>query len=419
MFVDTVKITVQAGSGGHGAISFHREKYVTRGGPDGGDGGKGGDVVLIGATGIQTLMDFRYKKKFLAEDGEKGSKNNRFGRDGKECIIRVPVGTVVLNERGEVVADVNTADTPVVLLKGGHGGYGNARFATPTRRTPSFAKPGGKAEPFEVTLQLKTLADVGLVGLPNAGKSSFLAAATRANPKIAGYPFTTLHPNLGLADVGGFSFLLADIPGLIEGAAGGAGLGFAFLRHVERSRLLVHVVDLAAMDGVAPLDAFNTVMAELEAYDPAVAAKPMVIVGNKIDMPEAEEAWPEFRAAMQARGLPVFECCAALGEGVPAVLGQLAEMLAKLPPPEPVPVTARLSAVEGLPFTIVKQEGVYRVEGPMMERLTGSVNLGDPDSLRYFSRIMQDHGVIDALRKAGCHEGDTVEVLDFVFDFVE
>ena len=419
MFVDEVTIHIKAGDGGNGAVNFRREKYVAYGGPDGGDGGRGGSIIFIGDLGLHTLMDFRFRRKFQAENGHKGDKNNRTGHDGGDCVIRVPVGTVVMNTEGQVLADIHQAETPYVLLHGGAGGRGNAHFATPTRRAPAFAKPGVASPSFEVVLQLKTIADIGLVGLPNAGKSSFLAAATRANPKIANYPFTTLHPNLGMADVGGFSFCLADIPGLIEGAAQGAGLGHAFLRHVERTRILVHVVDMAPTDGSSPLEAFETIGRELAQYAAAMAEKPLVVVANKMDLPEAQENFPAFEAEMTARGLTVYPVCAVLGEGVREVLAWLAQTLSTLPAMQPLAAEGELRVVEGQPYSIVRGEEVTLIEGPMMRRLMASVNMSDMDSFRYFQKVLRDHGVIQALRDAGVQDGDTIEVEGFQFDFVE
>ena len=415
MFTDEVKIIIKAGKGGDGAVSFRREKYVAYGGPDGGDGGKGGNVLFVGEPGLRTLADFRFKRRFEAQDGEKGGNNKKYGRDGADITVRVPLGTIIYNEDDQVVADIQS-QTPVVILEGGRGGRGNVHFATPSRQTPNFAKPGGAAHPFEVTLRLKTLADAGLIGLPNAGKSSLLAAATRANPKIADYPFTTLHPNLGLADVGGYTFCLADIPGLIEGAAGGAGLGHDFLRHIERTRVLVHVVDIGSEE---PLRDFETVQNELAQYSEVLTQKPLIVAANKMDLDNAEENLKLLKK--QLAHLEIFPMIAILNEGVRPLLECLAEMLVKLPeiPPE-TPQAVLAVKPEGQPYTITRDpDGTAVAEGPMMRRLCATVNFEDYDSLRYFHKVLKDYGVIDALRTFGVAEGDGVRVEGMEFDFVE
>lgn len=420
MFVDRVTIDIKAGDGGPGAVSFRREKYVAKGGPDGGHGGKGGNVVLIADPSMLTLMDFRYQQKYFAQNGEKGGSNNCFGADGKDCVIKVPVGTVVRTQEGKVVADLIDAGKPVVLLKGGVGGKGNTAFATPVRKAPAFAQGGIKTPSHKVVLELKTLADVGLIGYPNAGKSTFLAAATRANPKIANYPFTTLHPNLGVARVGDFTFVLADIPGLIEGAHEGHGLGHEFLRHIERTRLLIHVVDVAGCDGRDPVTDFEKINEELVAYQPELAQRPQLVVANKMDIPDGEAFLPLFQEELQKKDITVYPVSAVSGEGVLKVLQQAAQMLAKMPVPKPIPVEEELLGEDGPPFTIEKDEdGVYCVSGPLTRKLMSSINLSDRQSFDYFQRMLRDKGILDALRQAGVQDGDTVAIEDFVFDFVE
>jgi len=422
MFIDRARIFIKAGDGGNGIVSFHREKYVPNGGPDGGDGGKGGDVIFVVEEGLNTLIDFRYKKKFLAEPGENGGSGNCSGKVGKDLVIKLPPGTLVKDENtGRILADMTKFDQRTTVAKGGKGGAGNQHFATPTRQIPSFAKSGNSGEEFKVILELKLIADVGLVGYPNAGKSTILASVSAAKPKIADYPFTTLVPNLGVVSVDvGASFVLADIPGLIEGAHEGVGLGFEFLRHVERTRLLIHVVDVAAIDGRDPVSDFETINAELREYNPKLAERPQIVAANKIDLPDGEENMAKFVETVENKGFKVFPISAATGKGVRELMAYTANLLSKLPAtvitddnPEEVVYTA----IKEDPFTIRKEDEVYVVEGSWVKKIVGSTNFNVYESLQYFQRAIKSKGVIDALEKMGINEGDTVKMYNFESEY--
>lgn len=408
---------MKAGNGGNGCVSFHREKFVLKGGPDGGDGGVGGDIVLLADHNLHTLLDFRYRRKFEAENGEDGSSRRRTGKSGEPLVIKVPVGTVVREkESGEVVADMFEPGEQKLLLRGGRGGFGNARFATATRQAPNFAKPGIKTRWFEFQLELKTIADVGLVGYPNVGKSSLLAALTKARPKIADYHFTTLTPNLGIVSHQGQSFAMADIPGIIENAAEGAGLGLHFLRHIERTRLLLHVVDVSGSEGRDPVEDYRIINEELRRFG-QVVERPQLVVANKMDLPGAEDNLPRLQEA--AGDTPVFPISAVARQGFDPLLNQVVELLATLPPPERYEELSLLD--EDLPtgYEVSRQRGSYLVTGPSMAQLIASVNFDDPESLLWFHRTLRRSGIIDALRQAGAQEGDTVQIDDMEFDFVE
>lgn len=420
MFVDKATITVKAGNGGNGAVAFHREKYVAAGGPDGGDGGRGGDVILQPDSNLSTLMDFRYKKKYAARNGMDGTGRKMTGKDGESVILRVPVGTVVRDtETGAVIKDLSD-ETPFVLAKGGIGGWGNSHFATPTRQCPRFAKAGLTGEEREVTLELKLLADVGLVGFPNVGKSTLLAAVTRAHPKIANYHFTTLYPNLGVAYAGeGKSFLLADIPGIIEGASEGAGLGHDFLRHVDRCRLLLHVVDVSGSEARDPLEDFEAINRELEQYSPELAARPQIVVGNKCDICDDPALRERFRLEMEKRGLEYFEISAAAHDGLQSLIYAAAEKLATLPPvtvyePEYVPSLdkKRLGEPE-----IRHEDDVWIAEGGWLEQLVRNVNFGDYESRMFFDRCLRENGFFTRLEELGIQEGDTVSIYQLEFEY--
>lgn len=417
-FVDRAQLRLKAGSGGNGCVSFHREKFVLNGGPDGGDGGNGGDIVLVADHNLHTLLDYRYRSKYAAENGEPGASLRRYGKSGESLEIRLPVGTIVRDkETGKVVADMFENGERKVLLRGGRGGHGNAKFATPTRQAPNFAKPGIKTEWREFTLELKTIADVGLVGYPNVGKSSILAAVTAAKPKIANYPFTTLTPNLGIVSHKGVSFAMADIPGLIENASQGAGLGFNFLRHVERTRLLIHVVDISGSEGRDPVQDWRTINDELSRYG-QLERRPQVLAANKMDLPDAEENLQRLREA--AGDTPVFPVSAATRQGFDALLDHVVQMLQSLPVQERYeesPAEDLSAPVTG--FTVRQESGVYVVEGPSVVNLIASVNFDDYESMLWFHSVMQKSGIIDALREAGAKEGDTVRMDDMEFDFVE
>ena len=422
LFVDVVSITVKAGDGGNGCVSFHREKFVQAGGPDGGDGGRGGDVIFEATERMHTLMDFRFKRKFTAENGEDGSANRKSGRSGAPVVIQVPPGTVVREKAtGRLLLDLYEPGARKVLIRGGNGGFGNQHFATPTRQAPQFAKPGEKKDVVELTLELKSIADVGLVGFPNVGKSTILSVVTAARPKIANYHFTTLQPNLGIVKHGDDSFVLADIPGLVEGAAEGVGLGHAFLRHVERTRMLLHVLDIAGSEGRDPLADFDAIMKELEAYGD-LKNRPMIVVANKTDLPGAEENLARLREKLAGTGMEVYPVSAATRKGFDALLYAAVAMLAECPPAEPFAEEAfadpdALDA--GEPFTIDVADGAYIVSGRALDQLLSGINFGNEDSVNYFHRSLRRLGVIDALRQRGAKEGDTVIVSDMEFDFVE
>lgn len=420
LFVDHVTITAKAGNGGNGCVSFHREKFVLNGGPDGGDGGVGGSIVLLADANLHTLLDFRYKTKYEAESGTDGAAARCFGKKGGDLVIKVPVGTVIRDqESGLVVADMYTPGQENVLLKGGRGGWGNAHFATPTRQAPAFAKPGTKTQPRSFLLELKTIADVGLIGYPNVGKSTILSVVTAAKPKIANYHFTTLTPNLGIVRHHGQDFVLADIPGLVEGASQGVGLGHDFLRHVERTRLLLHVVDISGCEGRDPIEDYEQINLELAQYGD-LSARPQIIVCNKCDLPGARENAERMREHVKGKDVPVFAVSAATREGFDALLNETGRILNTLPLPAPFEVEETeldFETKEG--FTVTKDGGVYVVSGPDMERLLDSVNFGEEESLRWFHRTLRRLGVIDELRKAGAGEGDTVRIEDMEFDFVE
>lgn len=422
MFIDLAKIKVKAGDGGNGAVSFHREKYVAAGGPDGGDGGRGGNIIFQADTNLSTLMDFRYKRKFVAPNGENGRAKRCFGKSGENLIIKVPLGTLVKDaETGRLLADISTME-PQTLFYGGKGGWGNAHFATPTRQVPRFAKPGIPGEEAEIQLELKLLADVGLVGYPNVGKSTLISVVSQAKPNIANYHFTTLVPVLGVVDRGEDSFVIADIPGLIEGAWEGIGLGHQFLRHVERCRMLIHIVDVSGSEGRDPVQDFETINHELEKFNPELAQRPMLVAGNKCDL-ASEEQIEKFRRYVEEKGYEFFPIMAAIRYDVDPLLNRTHEMLSKLPPvrqfePDPEPVKP-LEEFDQRAVTIKNQDGVYFVEGDWLLQVIRSINFDDYESLQYFQRVLIQTGVIDALRQAGIHEGDTVSMYDLEFDFVE
>ena len=421
-FVDQVRITVKAGNGGNGSASFHREKYVMNGGPDGGDGGKGGDIVFLADENSHTLLDFRYKSKYTAENGADGSANNCNGKNGADLLIKVPVGTVILDdENGKVLADMDQPGEQRVLFKGGKGGWGNRHFATPTRQAPNFAKPGIKTAVRSLRMELKTIADVGLIGYPNVGKSSILSVVTSAKPKVGNYHFTTLTPNLGIVRRYGKDIVLADIPGLIEGAADGAGLGHDFLRHIERTRLLLHVVDISGSEGRDPLDDLDQINTELDHYG-KLSELPQIIVCNKTDLPGAEENLTRMKALAEGMGCPVFAVSAATHQGFDELLDETARMLETLPPVLHYQEEAdedNESYTQDNTFEIVMDGPVFVVEGPGMERLIDSVNFDDLESMNWFHRMLRKLGVIDALREKGAGEGTTVRIAGMEFDFVE
>ena len=419
MFVDHVKITAKAGNGGNGAVSFHREKFVQNGGPDGGDGGHGGDIILLADENMHTLMDFRFKRKYTAENGGSGSALRCHGKNGEHLIIKVPVGTIVRDTAtGRLCADMHEAGQKQVLLKGGRGGWGNAHFATPTRQAPNFAKPGQKCDIVEFELELKSIADVGLVGYPNVGKSTFLSVVTAAKPKIANYHFTTLSPNLGICRKYGMDFVMADIPGIVEGASEGVGLGIQFLRHVERTRLLVHVVDIAGSEGRDPIEDFEQICDELVGYGD-LAERPQIVAANKMDLPGAEENLERLRKHLRGTDIEVYPISAATNQGFDELMGAIVRILPTLPEITVFEAEPEVVQAEQEPFTVRREYGSYIVEGKAMEQLIDSINFSDEQSLNYFHRTLRSRGVIDALRAAGAKEGDSVFICDMEFDFIE
>ena len=417
LFVDIIDIRAKAGDGGNGCVSFHREKFVQQGGPDGGDGGKGGDIAFVASERMRTLMDFRFKRNFSAGNGADGSAGRCRGKAGEDIDIEVPVGTVVREKAsGRVLLDMREAGVRRVLMRGGNGGFGNARFATPTRQAPQFAKPGEKRPMMDLTLELKSIADVGLVGFPNVGKSTILSVVTSARPKIANYHFTTLQPNLGIVVQDEFSFVMADIPGLVEGASQGVGLGHAFLRHIERTRLLVHVIDISGSEMRDPLEDYDAILAELKAYGD-LATRPMLIAANKCDLPGSEENLARLRAKLP--DAEIFPVSAATHAGFAPLLRRAADLLRAMPAAEPFLEEEPMEIVEEEPFSIEMDGDVFVLSGPAIDRLFNSVNFEDELSLNYFHRTLRRWGVIDALRARGAKEGDSVRIEDMEFDFVE
>jgi GTP-binding protein len=421
-FVDKATIKVTAGKGGNGVVAFHREKYIANGGPDGGDGGRGGDIIVVVDDHMSTLMDFRYKRKYSAGSGADGQGKRCSGKDGESLTIKVPRGTLIRDkETGGIICDMSTSE-PFVLAKGGRGGWGNRHFATPTRQAPRFAKPGLPGESREVVLELKLLADVGLVGFPNVGKSTLLSAVSKAHPKIANYHFTTLFPNLGVVYVTeGVSFVMADIPGIIEGASEGAGLGHDFLRHIDRCRLLVHLVDVSGSEGRDPIADFEAINAELREYDESLANRPQLVVANKCDLlGDNREPIEAFKAYVEERGYRFFELSAATSHGTRELINACAAELDHLPPvtvyepdyvpPEPVPETAG-------EVTIEQYDDVWVVEGAWLERLLGRVNLDDYESRMYFDRALREGGIYDRMEAMGVKDGDTVCIYDLEFEY--
>ena len=420
-FVDKVRITVKAGKGGDGAVAFHREKYIAAGGPDGGDGGKGGNVVFSVDDNMSTLMDFRYKRKYTAEDGKNGEGKRCTGRDGETLIVHVPRGTVIRDtESGAVMHDMSTGED-WIAAKGGRGGWGNARFATPTRQVPHFAKPGLPGESHDITLELKLLADVGLVGFPNVGKSTLLSVVSKAHPKIANYHFTTLYPNLGVVYVDeGRSFVMADIPGIIEGASEGTGLGYEFLRHIERCRLLVHLVDVSGSEGRDPVEDFIAINNELRLYRPELAERPQIVAANKTDLLGDRENIDRLRAYVENLGYKFFELSAATHGGTAALVRECSYMLETIPPVESfeadyVPPEPEVGTADEL--EIRNFDDMWLVEGPWLQRLISTVNFSDYESRMFFDRILREAGVFERMEKAGVKDGDTVSMYDLMFEY--
>ncbi len=427
MFADQAKIFIKSGKGGDGHVSFRREKYVPAGGPDGGNGGRGGDIIFEVDTGLNTLSDFRHVRKFCAEDGQEGGARRRSGKDGKDLIIRVPEGTIVKDfETGKVITDMSGGNMREVVLKGGRGGAGNMNFATPTMQAPLYAKPGGPSVERFVTLELKCIADVGLLGYPSVGKSTLLSAVTNARPKIADYHFTTLTPNLGVVDLPeGGGFVMADIPGLIEGAAEGIGLGHDFLKHVERTRLLVHLVDISGYEGRDPVEDIEAINAELKKYNEDLAALPQIIAANKIDIMDPEsDNLERVKAWARARDIQVFPISAATHEGVNELIYAVWARLKELPQTPKVfeKTFDWLDAVpEDLPYSVDYDEKTkeYKVEGPLIEKMLGYTNLLSERGFIYFQKFMKDRGIMDALKAKGLQEGDTVRLYGHAFEYYD
>ena len=424
MFADQVKIYIRSGKGCDGHVGFRRELFVPAGGPNGGDGGKGGDVIFVVDEGLNTLSDFRHMKKYCAPNGEDGGKNRCHGADGDDLIIKVPEGTVIRDaESGRVIADMSHGNKRVTVLKGGRGGKGNQHYATATMQAPKYAQPGQRAMELVVTLELKVIADVGLVGFPNVGKSTFLSRVTNARPKIANYHFTTLNPNLGVVDLpDGRGFVIADIPGIIEGASEGVGLGFEFLRHIERTKVMIHIVDAASVEGRDPIDDIYKINAELEAYNPEIAKRPQVIAANKIDTlyeGENDDAITLLREEFEPKGIKVFPISAVSGKGVRELLFYVREMLDQIGDepvvfePEYVPVNTDVEE----PYTVSVEDGVYVVEGPRIEKMLGYTNLESEKGFDFFQKFLKENGILDELEKAGIQEGDTVRMYGLEFDY--
>ena len=423
MFVDQAFIRVRAGKGGDGAVSFHREKYVAAGGPDGGDGGRGGNVIFVADTNKTTLMEFKYKTKYIAPDGEPGRARQCSGRAAEDLLVRVPLGTLVREkESGRLLADLSDGE-PVVIARGGRGGWGNQHFATPARQIPRFSKPGLPGEEFDLKLELKLLADVGLVGFPNVGKSTLVSMVSAAKPKIANYHFTTLTPVLGVVRIDSEkSFVMADIPGLIEGASEGVGLGHEFLRHVERCRLMVHIVDVSGCEGRDPIEDFDLINRELQNFSEDLAQRPMLVAANKCDI--ATEAQIEaFRGEIERRGYRFFPISAATRSGVDALIDAVAAALDELPPmlryePDPIPVE-EVAPGDSRRFEITRgDDGIYYIKADWMPRILASVNMDDYESLQYLQRTLQNTGIIDRLEEMGIQENDTVDIDGFEFDYL-
>ena len=426
MFADSAKIFIKSGKGGDGHVSFRRELYVPNGGPDGGDGGRGGDIIFIVDEGLNTLTDFRHIRKYVAQSGEEGGKRNQHGKDGQDLIIKVPLGTIIKDdESGKVIADMSDADKKVIVLKGGRGGKGNQHYATATMQVPKYAQPGQKSMELYVRLELKVIADVGLVGYPNVGKSTLLSRVTNARPKIANYHFTTLNPNLGVVDLdGNKGFVIADIPGLIEGASEGIGLGHEFLKHIERTKVLIHMVDAASTEGRDPIDDINKINAELKAYNPDLMNRPQVIAANKIDAiyDGDESIVDKLKAEFEPKGIKVFGISAVSGKGLKELLYAVNDMLEQM---DSTPVVFEQEYFPGQfsdnpddPYTVEKvEDGLYSIEGPRIEKMLGYTNLEAEKGFIFFQKFMKDNGILEELESLGIQEGDTVKIYGHEFEY--
>ena len=424
MFTDYAKIIIKSGNGGDGAVTFRREKYVAAGGPDGGDGGRGGSIYFKVDPNANTLIDFRYTKKFKAQNGENGAGGNKYGKAGEDLYINVPIGTIIKDAKtGKVVADLSKDGQVELVLKGGRGGKGNSHFATSTRQVPRFAQAGEDGEEKEIILELKLLADVGLLGFPNVGKSTFLSVVTDAKPKIANYHFTTIEPNLGVVKVkNGDSFVIADIPGIIEGASEGVGLGIQFLRHVERTRLLLHVIDVSGIEGRDPVQDFYTINEELKDYSEKLSKRKQIIVANKIDIMQDDSGLRALEELAQKEGLEIFKISGATGEGVPELLNRVSEVLKTLPKEELVEAEERVvyTLEDDKDEFIVRKEGeMFIIEGKAINRLMGRINIDDNESMYYFQKNLRALGIEDELKRQGVQEGDLVKVLNWTFEWYQ
>ena len=422
MFTDYVKIIAKAGNGGNGAISFRREKYVAAGGPDGGDGGKGGDIYFEVDPDSNTLIDFRYNKKFKAENGKNGEGAHKFGKSGEDLYIKVPIGTIVRDAKtNRVLADLSHEGQKELILAGGRGGKGNSHFATSTRQAPRFAQDGEKGEEKELILELKLLADVGLIGFPNVGKSTFLSMTTSATPKIADYHFTTLEPNLGVVKTEyGDSFVIADIPGIIEGASEGTGLALQFLRHIERTRLLLHVIDVSGSEGRNPVQDFNTISEELKKYSEKLSERTQIIVANKVDILQDENLYKELEKTAKEHNMEIFKISAATGDGIPELLKHVSEILKTLPKEDLIETeNEKVYTLDNKDdeYTIEKEDGKFVIKGEAVERIMRRVNIEDNESLYYFQKSLDNLGVNEKLKKMGIQEGDIVKIDDYELEW--
>lgn len=425
MFTDYAKIVIKSGSGGNGAVSFRREKYVAAGGPDGGDGGRGGSVYFVVDPDSNTLVDFRFKKKFKAEDGKNGEGARKYGKSGEDLYVKVPIGTIVKDaETGKIIADLSKQNQKELILPGGRGGKGNCHFATSTRQAPRFSQDGEKGIEKEVILELKLLADVGLIGFPNVGKSTFLSRTTSATPKIADYHFTTLEPNLGVVKTSsGDSFVIADIPGIIEGASQGTGLGLQFLRHIERTRLLLHVIDVSGIEGRTPVNDFKIINDELKSYSEKLSQRKQIVVANKIDSMQDETLYNDLEKLAKENNLEIFKISAVTGEGLPELLTRVSEVLKELPKEELYEdveerkVYTLQEEEEG--FSIKRENGIFVVDGPAVDKVMRRVNLDDNESMYYFQRCLDSLGVNQKLKEAGVSEGDTVNICGWELEWYD
>ena len=421
MFTDYVKIIAKAGNGGNGAISFRREKYVAAGGPDGGDGGKGGDIYFEVDPDSNTLIDFRYNKKFKAENGKNGEGAHKYGKSGEDLYIKVPIGTIVRDAKtNKVIADLSHEGQKKLILAGGRGGKGNSHFATSTRQAPRFAQDGEKGEEKELILELKLLADVGLIGFPNVGKSTFLSMTTSATPKIADYHFTTLEPNLGVVKTDyGDSFVIADIPGIIEGASEGTGLGLQFLRHIERTRLLLHVIDVSGSEGRNPVEDFYTINNELKQYSEKLSQRQQIIAANKVDILQDENLYSELEKVAKEKGIEIFKISAATGQGISELIKHIAEILKTLPKEDLIEIEDKkiYTLEDEENYTIEREDGKFVIRGEAVERIMRRVNIADNESLYYFQKSLDNLGVNQKLKEMGIHEGDIVKINDYELEW--